>query len=219
MIDRCIELKTRLGSVSRGIEYFKRILYRYPLNHVFYDEELLKLFKCYDKYREKVGDRKVVGFLKKPNPRNKKSFALYAVLSDGSLADWSYRKAVLSLFGSRNSLRHLRVVDAFRRAVEDQIKEFRDSRRFGKYVVVDGGGLVPIDEVDVHHEPPFATLVSSFLKHLGLRLDDIPIKPAHDGIGNDIADPKLREAWREYHKRHARLHLLPKEKHREFHKQ
>jgi len=46
----------------------------------------------------------------------------------------------------------------------------------------------------------------------GLKLEDVAVKDVR--VGYDIADPVLREEWREFHRRNAKLSLIPKEKHR-----
>jgi len=37
-------------------------------------------------------------------------------------------------------------------------------------------------------------------------------------VGYDIADPTLREEWREFHRGNAKLTLVPKEEHRKLHR-
>ena len=104
------------------------------------------------------------------------------------------------------------VYSAFRRAVDDQVLESIRERSFGTHVVV-GGRLYRREDVDVHHVgKPFSTLVEEFLRSRGLRLEDVAVKDL--GVGYDIADPVLREEWREFHRRNAKLTLVPGEKHR-----
>jgi len=154
------------------------------------------------------------------NPLKRSSFTVYAVLEDGSEVDFSYRKCIEAAFDPRakERIRRLNVIQAFRRAVEDQIIEFKRSRSFGKYVILDNGALAKDDEIHVHHEPPFEALLEEFLRMKGLTLDQVQIKEAGDGISYDLADEKLKEEWREFHRKNARLRLVKIQDHYKLHK-
>jgi len=200
-------------SVSECIEYFRSKLSKVPYNIPFYDDELMELFRHHYRFAEKTRGRGVRAFLLKPSSKRSGSFELYAVLDDGSEVDWSYIKACRSIGGNLNSLKLQEVLSAFRNAVEDQVREFVRRNTFGGMVLTYDGKLLPRHEVDVHHEPPFKELVSRFIRVKGLSLSQVPIKDI--GIGYDIADQRLRDEWREFHIRNARLVIVERKVHRE----
>jgi len=199
-------------SYAKCVSRVREVLGRYGLGEGFWDDFLYRVFTSYFRFPGKTGGRRVVGFVKRGNPVRRGSFTLYAVLEDGQEVDWSYLKACRSLAGGAEAVLRENVYSAFRRAVDDQVLEFIRGHSFGTYVVV-GGRLYRREEVDVHHVgKPFSTLVEEFLRSRGLRLEDVAVKDL--GVGYDIADPVLREEWREFHRRNAKLTLVPGEKHR-----
>jgi len=206
-------------SKAQALEYFSRKLRAMKGRGVFCDDELYELFKYHPRFAEKTRGLEVKGFVVKENSLRRSSFTVYAVLEDGSEVDFSYRKCIENAFNpaARERIRRLNVVQAFRRAVEDQIIEFKESRRFGRYVILDNGVPARDDEVHVHHEPPFEDLLEEFLRIKGLTLDQVQIREAEDGIGYDLADDKLKEEWREFHRKKARLRLMKIREHYRLH--
>ena len=206
----------RFENINEALKYFSRKLNSYPLDQVFWDSEVYELFTKHPRFREKTKGMKVVGFIKRRNPMNPRSWTLYAILEDGQEVDFSYRKSVLNMFGNYD--KRMNIYYAFRRAIEDQIMEFKKSRMFGNYVITDDGKLLPPEKTHVHHDPPFEVLVERFLSEKKLKLEDIPIKESPDGIQYTIADEALLKEWQEYHRKHAKLILLSKEEHYKVHR-
>jgi len=206
-------------SKAQALEYFSRKLRAMKNRGLFWDEELYDLFRHHPRFLEKTRGLAVKGFLVKDNPLRKDSFRVYVVLENGSAVDFSYRKCIEAAFdpAARARIHRLNVIQAFRRAVGDQIVEFKESRRFGRYVMLDDGTLAGYDEVHVHHEPPFEKLLEEFLKSKGLTLDQVPIKEAEDGISYDLSDEKLKEEWREFHRKRAKLKLVKIQDHYKLH--
>jgi len=196
------------------LEYFKRKLEAYPMDEPFFDEDLLWLFKHHPRFAEKTRGLNVISFVKHKNPRNPRTYALYAVLEDGSEVDWSYRKVIDYIFSGEKMYKIMNIYQAFRRAIEDQIIIFKERRRLGSLYLTDDGEWLLGSEVEVHHDPSFKELVIQFLEQENLELWDVPLKEGKDGISYDIADPQLRERWREFHREKAELKLLSRETHR-----
>ncbi|ADM28766.1 hypothetical protein Igag_1974 [Ignisphaera aggregans DSM 17230] len=160
-------------SKAQALEYFSRKLRAMKNRGMFWDDELYELFKHHPRFAEKTQNLEVKGFVVKDNPLRRSSFTVYAVLEDGSVVDFSYRKCIENAFNPAARLRihRLNVIQAFRRAVEDQIIEFKESRRFDRYVILDNGVLARDDEVHVHHEPQFEDLLEEFLRTKRLTLE------------------------------------------------
>jgi hypothetical protein len=122
------------------------------------------------------------------------------IRADGTRVDLSYKKCIDTFTGM--DTRPLSVKQAMRWAVQDQIEEFRCSQ--------------PVEEacapgVEVDHEYPwtFDRLVKDFCKEEGIDLTGIPLE-GRPGWASDLAEP-FGTRWQEYHRKHARLRLLPKE--------
>ena len=212
-----MKLRARFSSIEKALKYFSKKLQSYPLDEAFWDNEVYELFKHHPRFYEKTRGMKVTGFVRRRNPKNLRTWSIHAVLEDGTEVDWSYRKCVYNMFGNYDRKRD--ILAAFRKAVENQIIEFKKSRLIlGRLVRTDSGKVVSSEKAHVHHEPPFEELVEEFLKERGFRLEDIPIKEAEDGIQYIIADKKLENEWREFHKKRAKLKLLTKEEHELVHK-
>jgi hypothetical protein len=177
---------------------------------------LLYVFRHHPRFIEKTRGLNVRCFAIESNPLGK-GFTLYAILSDGSKVDWSYVKACRSIGSGAIDIRRVEALQAFRLAIEDQIGEFIRSRMISGMVLADDGNLYGRGEVEVHHNgKAFIDLVNEFLNIKGLRLEDV--KTIDIGIGRDFADPKLRSEWIEFHKKHAKLVIVPKHLHRKIHK-
>ena len=200
------------------VKIVRDIVYR----HRFYEQicsgedfdKLLYIFKLHPRFAEKTKGLKVKCFVIEPNMLGK-GFTLYAILSDGSKVDWSFIKACSAINGN-DVIKRMDALQAFRLAVEEQIGELIRSRTFGGKILADNGRLYDRSEVEVHHKgKPFIDLVNEFLKLKGLRLEDI--KTIDIGIGRDFADPELKKEWIEFHKKHAKLVIIPKKLHRKLH--
>jgi len=97
------------------------------------------------------------------------------------------------------------------------LEEFIRSRMINGMVLADDGNLYDRSEVEVHHNgKAFNDLVNEFLRLKGIRLEDV--KTIDIGIGRDFADPNLKNEWIEFHKKRAKLAIIPKQLHRKIHK-
>ena len=202
-------------------EYFGKKIRNVMRNTMFYGEELKKLVEEYSKCKDKIRGRRIKGFVIEESKRfgcvSHKPLVVYIVFEDGSKTDFSIPKACEALFGKCEEIKKRDVLAAFRTAVDDQIKEFValntvDKER--KLVKTYDGKILPRNQVDVHHATPFQRLVEEFLKLKNLRWEDVPLKDI--GEGYDIADQKLREEWREFHKKHAKLVIVERKTHRRW---
>jgi hypothetical protein len=202
------------------MEIVKNIVSRHRYGELICKNEdykvLLYVFKFHPRFVEKTRGLNVMCFIVEPNPLGK-GFTLYAILPDGSKVDWSYVKACRSVGSGAIDISRVEALQAFRLAIEDQIGEFIRGRMISGMVLADDGNLYDRGEVEVHHNgKAFIDLVSEFLRLKGIRLEDV--KTIDIGIGRDFADPKLKSEWIGFHKKHAKLVIVPKQLHRKIHK-
>jgi hypothetical protein len=201
------------------MELVKSIVSRHRYGEPICNDEdykmLLYVFRFHPRFVEKTRRLSVRCFTIEPNPIGR-GFTLYAILSDGSKVDWSYIKACRAMSSGIADVKRAEVLQAFRFAVEDQIGELIRSRMINGKVLADDGRLYDRCEVEVHHQGRmFNDLVNKFLKSKGLKLEDV--KTIDIGIGRDFADPELKREWVEFHKKHAKLTIIPKNLHRKMH--
>lgn len=206
-------------STSACMELIKSVVSRYRYGELICDNRdyriLLHVFRFHPRFVEKTRGLSIRCFTIEPNPMGK-GFTLYAILSDSSKVDWSYVKACRAMGSGAVDIKRAEALQAFRLAVEDQIGELIKSRMFNGKVLADNGELYDRSEVEVHHQgKTFSELVSEFLKLKGLRLEDI--KTIDIGIGRDLADPELKKEWVEFHRKHSRLAIIPRDLHRKIH--
>jgi hypothetical protein len=205
---------------SKCMEIVKNIVSRHRFGELICEggdyKMLLYVFKFHPRFIEKTRGLNIKCFSIEPSPLGK-GFILYAILSDGSRADWSYIKACSAMGSGTESIRRIEVFQAFRLAIEDQVGEFIRSKTINGMVLADDGNLYDRDEVEVHHQgKSFNDLVNEFLKLKGLELGGV--KTIDIGIGRDFADPQLKSDWVEFHSRYAKLSIVPKSVHRKVHK-
>ncbi|QOR94668.1 hypothetical protein IMZ38_01660 [Thermosphaera chiliense] len=85
-------------------------------------------------------------------------------------------------------------------------------------ILADDGRCYKRNEVEVHHEgKSFKDILEGFLRQEGLRLEDIKLEDI--GEGYRLADRGLAQKWREFHRKHAHLLILPRRLHLEKHGQ
>jgi len=126
---------------------------------------------------------------------------------DGSKTDVSFHSAI----DGRNERRDR--LEALRRAIEQQILDFRTSAFASCDTLTCPFRGVAITETSYHidHEPPktFVTLVKQWLNAEGLRLADLQITPPADNqIVTEMTDCTQLQSWLEFHREHAKLRLL-----------
>ena len=127
--------------------------------------------------------------------------------NDGSSTDVSF----LSAIDGRNERRDR--LEALRRAIEDQILEFRANAFAQGQVILCPFRGIPITEASCHvdHEPPqtFVNLVDAWLASEGLQIGDLLITPPADNqIVTEMIDEFQRSSWQLFHRENARLRLL-----------
>lgn len=127
--------------------------------------------------------------------------------TDGSSTDVSFHSAI----DGRNERRDR--LEALRRAIEQQILDFRASA-FASGDTLRcplRGALITEDSYHIDHEPPqtFIRLVDQWLKFKGLNLVDLEITPPADNqIVTEMTNAAQLSSWQEYHSKHAKLRLL-----------
>jgi len=207
-------------SKEDALKYFSEKLRGMKGKGVFWDDEVYELFKHHPLFHEKTRGLRVKGFIVEDSSKPS-YFTVYAVLENDEKVDFSYRKCVEVAFdpSAWRQIQRRNRINAFRRAVEDQVYSFRDSRRLGEWLILDDHTLAKPDEAHAHHETPFMKILEEFLKEKGLTLEQVEIREADDGKGYELADEKLREEWREFHREKTKLRLLRIEEHYKQHKQ
>jgi hypothetical protein len=140
----------------------------------------------------------------------------YIVRADGSRTDFSYKRCVSGNEPSHGS----RVRAALRRVVNPDIFTAREAF-FLANADADGrapcaitGELITREQGHIDHLPPktFEVILDAFLCAHELRIDDVRLTPSRDNQwGREIADARLRDAFREFHRRMANLEFIKAE--------
>lgn len=121
------------------------------------------------------------------------------------------RKAKLQAV--QDNIRRANVINAMRRAIDDQIDEFRDEHFInhgGRYVSeITGEYLHPTNTHVDHHPVEFADIAKNWLNSEGLELSDVAIKDAAGSFsGFFMSDLKQKKSWSEYHRSVAQLRIV-----------
>jgi hypothetical protein len=173
---------------------------------VFWDDYIASIFQRHCRYSkrlyEKVGKHRVIGFIIKD------VLSLCAVLDNGEfICNWSYEYACTE---TRYEKIPKDIYITFRRAIRDQLEEFKSKHARGGFVEINGK-LYPRDKVDVHHDViSLEDLIKIFLESKKLKVEDL------EKLTNSKIKALLAE-WREFHRRNARLVLLPRDMHGKIH--
>lgn len=112
---------------------------------------------------------------------------------------------------------HTDTISALRRSVEDQINEYRVKHKRlhnGKYVdEVDGKVLSPLNSHVDHYPISFARLVDTWLAEQKYSLEDIVTKATiGDFSGVVMSNEAQRKNWQKYHRKHAQLRIISKQR-------
>jgi hypothetical protein len=126
---------------------------------------------------------------------------------DGSCTDFSFH-ACIDGRNVRND-----ILGALRRAIADQIVEFRNSFFEAKITMICplSGNAITSDSYHVDHAPPakFIALVNNWLEDELLALEDVEITPPADSqIVADMISQRQRSSWAGFHRREASLRML-----------
>lgn len=74
------------------------------------------------------------------------------------------------------------------------------------------------DKAVVHHDGmQFAEIRDAWLREMGLRASDVPLRDLFDGGGYEVAAGGLAESWKQYHACHANLVVVSEHWHRNHH--
>ncbi len=128
---------------------------------------------------------------------------------DGSETDFSYTECIAPTDHRSHFLR------AARLCIHYQIQEFRDAERarLGETTVCPLSGrefAIATSHVDHQFPNTFEVLIDRFISERSINIDDVEIISGwHDGIHHEFADSRLASSWKEFHRAHAVLRLLP----------
>jgi len=99
------------------------------------------------------------------------------------------------------------VLKAFRCEVKGQIDGYRRSA-LEQSPMLQTMFALDFTSVHVDHIVPFHVLLSDFLRDRDLSVDDVEIEEVTLGV-RQLCDRSLAQEWVAYHRRHAKLRLLP----------
>lgn len=179
------------------------VLYHYQAGNTVDDAEhqefLLDLLDLHQDAVTKIGVG-IAHFEVRLNEYRKPGF--YIIRSDGSETDFSFMRCLTP------ATHRQRVLAAFRRAVADQVLEFKNSMLAkGPAVCAVTGTLIADGDIHVdHHDPEFKDLAHSYaLAHDGW--DAFPVLKGDGMTGSALASSEQRREWSEYHREHAHLQI------------
>lgn len=209
-----VELATRsFDKQGDATAFFKAMLKRYRPGDRVSDEDGLDvaaLLERHTEYVAKIGCG-VSHFEVMMTEHGTQCFRIIRI--DGSGTDFSYPHCI----SQRPPSRKQEVSQAFRRAVRFDLYKGRDSF-FASHCGPDGlvacavtGERIARDQAHMDHRPPmtFEVIVTTFLCGCGLSLDDVPLTSGQDDqVSPEVTDDVLREKFRSYHARVARLDFV-----------
>lgn len=133
---------------------------------------------------------------------------LWIQRTDGTEIDFSWWECL------RPSSHRQRVLNAMRAAIQPDMLRFKREAfsNADPPVCALTGEPIAFDACDVHHDPPFLDLVDRFLcgDYDAVRVD---VGKTACQFGDRLADDDIRQAWTEYHRHHATLHLVSRDAH------
>lgn len=149
---------------------------------------------------------------------------------DGTETDFSYLSAIAQIGKPANdnarmpsSVTRASFIRAAREAIRPQIEAFRRAAQtaaadpLGRVRCEVTGALLSQHAVDVDHELPwdFASIVKAFVSERELVFAQVDIRGVENGsTGRYFADPKLAEAFANFHLKRARLRVIDRAVHR-----
>jgi hypothetical protein len=209
---KAIEIgEKEFASKKEALNYYKAILNSYDFDETlkpndFYD--ILDLLVTHPNVIEKIGvgiDKVRVAKLK----YDTKSFELVRI--DGSTEYFSYTKRINSPKTDFSRFR-----EACRQAIQEDLRNVKISyfdkySKNGKVKCQETGELLKYEELNVDHRQPntFSVIVDRFVELRNIDLKNIEYITI-DGGPNELADKKLKEDFRQYHKDKANLRIVKK---------
>lgn len=147
-----------------------------------------------------------------PNTRTIDSWTLIITRTDGATVDFSYRECLWPKNGK------LKAIDAFRDEIFDQCQGF-----IRTHIAVHGNPTN--SKLVTHHDPSFNNLLKSFVNDLPLLIELEDLETYEPGYTETscgesaLVDRSIAEAWRAYHRMHARLHAVTEEEHKKINRE
>jgi hypothetical protein len=139
------------------------------------------------------------------NPEFTNTRTIYIHRTDGTGSDFSWYKCLDG--ESHDAL----LLKALRSAVKDQILLFKNGEfKRGPVQCPFLGTELTWNNCHVDHEPPttFQNLANAWIEAIGLAPECIAVTESADNtFTRTVADPVLRESWRQFHDMHKRLRL------------
>lgn len=198
----------RGSRIKDVIKHYSDIVSAMPYDTIVYNTELIDLLKYHKRFTEKTNGLQITGLVKR---RFKKGYTLYIVLENGTEVDISFYKAVYGLFDSKANMHQKNAINAFRKSIDYQIKNFRKSQMIDKLLIKHKlGYLVEVYKTHIDHIIPFKSILDSFLQQENCNYYDIEIEEDKKG-GYVLKDKILEKKWQEYHCKHMQLQVLLKE--------
>lgn len=200
-----------IHSQAGAKSYVRKVLASLPLYRSLDDEVanfiLQEVLFYHPRYEEKIGVGVVSLRLEQNRHRNGNMLVL--VRADGSSDDFSWYKCLEKRYATDarrpESLDNLD--SALRHTVYPDIAAFRAERTHnGLCWCVDTQAWESKSHVD-HADPFFCEIVDMFLAEKKLRREDIKVVPLERG-GHRLESQELADAWRRFHKKHAKLQML-----------
>lgn len=209
---KTLKLRERIFTSKKdALNHYKTILNSYDFGETlkpndFYD--IMDLLETHPTVIEKIG----VGIDKVRVSKSKydtRSFELVRI--DGSTEYFSYTKRI-------NSPRTCfsRFSEACRQAVQEDLRKVKLSyfdkySEKGKVKCQETGELLEYEELNIDHRQPntFSVIVDRFVELKNIDLMSIEYLKI-DGGPNELADKKLKEDFRQYHKDKANLRIVKK---------
>ena len=198
-------------SKKEALNYYKTILNSYDFGETlktndFYD--ILDLLETHPSVKEKIG----VGIDKVRVAKLKYDTRVFELLRiDGSTEYFSYTKRINS-----PKTDFTKFNKACRQIIQEDLKNvklsyFEKYSKKGKVKCQETGELLCWEELTVDHRQPntFSVIVDRFIELKNIDLKNIDYLKI-DGGPNELADKKLKEDFRQYHKDKANLRIVKK---------
>lgn len=197
------------SSKKEALNHYRVILNSYDFGETLKQDDfddIMDLLETHPKVKEKIG----IGIEKVKIAKLKydtKSFEL--VRFDGSTECFSYTKRINSPKTDFSKFR-----EACRQAIQEDLRNvklsyFDKHSKKGRVKCQETGDLSKFEELNVDHRQPntFSVIVDRFVELNNIELNNIDYILV-DGGPNELADDKLKEKFRQYHKDKANLRIV-----------
>jgi len=209
---RIIEIgEKEFATKKDALNHFKTILNSYEFGETLNQanlKDVLELLETHPRVKEKIG----VGIEKIRIAKVKyttKAFEL--VRFDNSTEYFSYTKRINAPKSDFTKFR-----EACRQAIQEDLRNvklayFDRFSKKGQVKCQETGELAKYEELNVDHRQPntFSIIVDRFVEILNIDIKKIDYLQI-DGGPNELANEKMKKAFREYHKDKANLRIVKK---------